>query len=169
MEHRGTAVAQGSARQFGSSSGTDDGTWNASIGRHCDPRGFSLTELMVVVGVVGLLAAVTAPAMTSFLRSIRVNGVANTMIADIRYARSLATSERRMYRVAFGTSDYRIFRVTPPDTVRTRELPGGISCSASDTLTFFAWGLTSPGSITISGNGPSTTVQLSATGSATHD
>jgi prepilin-type N-terminal cleavage/methylation domain-containing protein len=137
--------------------------------KHPETRGFSLTELMIVVSVLSLLWAVIVPPMTSFVRSSRVIGAAETMISDIRSARSLATSERRTYRIELGTSEYRIVQISPPDTVRTRGLPSGVSCSTSDTLSFYPWGLTTPASITISGNGPSTTVQLSATGSATRD
>jgi prepilin-type N-terminal cleavage/methylation domain-containing protein len=134
-----------------------------------DKRGFTLIELVIVVLVMGLLLAVTLPAGTRFLRSSRVTGAANTLMADIQNARSLASMKRRTHRILFTSSGYTIFQVSPADTIRRRVWPTGVGATATDTATFFAWGLTDPVSITITGANSSKIVQVFANGSVTHN
>jgi prepilin-type N-terminal cleavage/methylation domain-containing protein len=134
-----------------------------------DAKGFSLLELMVVVGVFGLLVAVTIPGVSSYLRATRIKGAANTLAADLRYARSLSSAQRKTYAVMFNSSTYSLVRMSPLGVVRTRTLPRGIACTAPDTANFYAWGLTDPVAITVSDHDRSKIVRLSATGSVSHD
>lgn len=134
-----------------------------------DTRGFSLLELMVVVGVFGVLVAISIPAISGSLRTARLEGAANTLAADLRYARSLATAERRTIQVTFSANAYSLQRVSPSAVVRTRTLPRGVGFASSSTATFYAWGLTDPVSITVSDQHASNVVQLSANGSVSHD
>lgn len=136
--------------------------------RH-EASGFSLLELMVVVGVFGVLVAVSVPSVSGYLRSMRVQGAATTLAADLRYARALATAQRRSYAVTFAPSSYSVVRLSPPATVLTRALPRGVGCTAPDTTTFFAWGLTEAATITVADDDRANTVRLLATGSVSHD
>lgn len=135
--------------------------------RH-DARGFSLIELMVVIGLLGLLVAMTIGGVSGYMRTARVSGAANTLAADLRYARSLASAERKTYAISFGTNTYSLLRLSPTTMVRTRALPRGVACAASDTAKFFPWGLTTPATITVSGSGRSNVVRLFANGSVSH-
>jgi prepilin-type N-terminal cleavage/methylation domain-containing protein len=132
-------------------------------------KGFSLLELMTVVGVFGVLVAISVPGVASHIRTARLTGASETLAADLRYARSLASAQRRTYAVAFGTNSYSVVRVSQPITVLTRPLPSGVTCSAPDTATFFAWGLTEAATITMTDSHRSNTVRLLATGSVSHD
>jgi prepilin-type N-terminal cleavage/methylation domain-containing protein len=134
-----------------------------------DAKGFSLSELMVVMAVFGLLAAITVPGVTRYVRAARLEGASNTLAADLRYARSLASAQRKTYAVTFASDTYSLVRVSPPSVVRTRTLPRGVTCSAPDTASFYAWGLTDPVDITVSDHDRSNTVRLSATGSVSND
>jgi len=58
-----------------------------------DVRGFTLTELMIVVTIMGILLAVTAPAMARFAGNWRLNGAAANMAMVMRSARSAAVSK----------------------------------------------------------------------------
>lgn len=136
--------------------------------RH-EAMGFSLLELMVVVGVFGILVAIAVPSVSGYLRTARVQGAASTLAADLRFARSLATSQRRTYAVTFSPDSYTVLRVSPPSPVLRRAMPQGVQCSAPDTATFFAWGLTEAATITVADDGRSSTVRLLATGSVSHD
>ena len=134
-----------------------------------DARGFSLSELMVVLAVFGLLAAITIPGVSSYIRTARITGTANTLAADLRYARSLASAQRKTYAVMFASNTYSLVRMSPLAVVRTRRLPQGVACTAPDTATFYPWGLTDAVAITVSDHGCSRTVALSATGSVSND
>lgn len=132
-------------------------------------KGFSLLELMIVVGVFGILVAVSVPAISGSIRTARLQGAAQTLASDLRFARSLASAERRNFQVTFGSSSYSLSRVSPAAVVRVRTLPRGVTLNSSGTATFYAWGLTQPASITVSDHRSSNVVQLAANGSVSHE
>jgi prepilin-type N-terminal cleavage/methylation domain-containing protein len=131
--------------------------------------GFSLVELMTVITVLGILLAISVPAGSGYLQSSRLVGAVNTLVADIHQTRALASMQRRTYQIAFDSTSYSVVHGDPPAAVRTRALPRGITCAASDTATFFAWGLTVPMAVTVANSADSTTLQVSANGSVSHD
>ena len=130
-----------------------------------DARGFSLLELLVAIGIMGLLAAIAIPSVSGYVRAARVTGASNMLAEDLRYGRSLASAQRKTYAVTFATSSYSLVRLSPVATVRTRALPRGVTCTATDSAKFYPWGLTSPVTFTVTGQGRSKIVRLSANGS----
>jgi prepilin-type N-terminal cleavage/methylation domain-containing protein len=134
-------------------------------------RGFSLIEVMVVVGLVGLLLAATIPGMSAYLRSSRFRGAVNTLAADFHQARSLSTSERRTYEIRFTSGGYSVIQTASADTLHRRTMPPGVTCAASGTATFFPWGLSTPVDVTVScsGGGTSRVLSLAANGSVHGD
>jgi type IV fimbrial biogenesis protein FimT len=65
-------------------------TWQAARMR---ARGFSLTELMVTISVMGLLLAVSSPALSRFAANWRLNAAASQMAMNLRAARSTAVNK----------------------------------------------------------------------------
>jgi prepilin-type N-terminal cleavage/methylation domain-containing protein len=65
-------------------------TWQAA---RRSVRGFSLTELMIVISIMGLLLAVSSPALSRFAANWRLNGAAATMAMHMRAARSTAVNK----------------------------------------------------------------------------
>jgi len=131
--------------------------------------GFTLTEAVIVLCVIGILFAISMPAVSSYLRTSRLAGATNTLIGDMHYARSLAAMRRKTYEIRFASNAYTVCQVAPAATVLTRDMPLGVVCAASDTATFFAWGLAVPVAVAMIGGSDTTTVQLAANGSVTHD
>lgn len=106
---------------------------------HCR-RGFTLTELMIAIAVMGLVLAASIPAMGRFMQSWRLNGEIDQLAGFLRGARSTAIMKNRDVIFKFQMSDgtYFYFEDTDSDGVRdgdeyqsgTRTLEGGISIDA---------------------------------------
>jgi prepilin-type N-terminal cleavage/methylation domain-containing protein len=58
-----------------------------------DVRGFTLTELMIVVTIMGVLLAVSTPALSRYYSNWRLNGAAAQMAMSMRAARSAAVNK----------------------------------------------------------------------------
>ncbi|MEK8027837.1 pilus assembly FimT family protein [Pseudaquabacterium rugosum] len=69
------------------------------------PRGLTLIELLLVVALFGVLAAVSAPSIATYLARKRVDGTAQEFATTVRYARALQLqSPQRALRVFLGIS-----------------------------------------------------------------
>lgn len=56
-------------------------------------QAFSLIELMITVGIAGILLMLAAPQMSNFMKNDRLTSVANTLIVDLMLARSEAVKQ----------------------------------------------------------------------------
>lgn len=68
-------------------------------------RGFSLAELLVVIGIIGVLAAIGLPALRGLGESNAIDAATRQMLDDLAYARLRAINDR--------TTVYMVF--VPPD------------------------------------------------------
>ncbi len=68
----------------------DDKTGTTSL-----QRGFTLVELMIVLGLMSIIAAVAVPSFQSIIVSNRLASQANELVAALNYARSEAVKRRK--------------------------------------------------------------------------
>jgi Tfp pilus assembly protein FimT len=64
-------------------------------------RGFSLVELLIGLGCIGTLAAVSVPLTGSAMQQSKINTAQHTIAAQLRQARLAAVTRRATTRVAF--------------------------------------------------------------------
>jgi type II secretory pathway pseudopilin PulG len=62
-------------------------------------RGYSLAELMTVVGMVGIVALVGLPALMQLMPQYRIRGAASEMTASLRMIRQRAISTRSQWKM----------------------------------------------------------------------
>jgi prepilin-type N-terminal cleavage/methylation domain-containing protein len=130
--------------------------------------GYTLIEMMVVVGVIGLLAAITVPNFSGYLKRQREVGSRNQLMSDLYYARSLAIAKRRTMQVTFTDSQYQVLDTVDGTVERTTTAPPGITFAASGNPNFYAWGLADAADITLTGAGVGSVVSLLPSGSVEH-
>ncbi|MDY7032895.1 MAG: GspH/FimT family pseudopilin [Thermodesulfobacteriota bacterium] len=70
-----------------------------------DMRGFTLTELMVTVGVLGVMAAFAMPNLIAWKTTIGVNSAARDLISEMQVCRMKAVSERNNYVITFDATN----------------------------------------------------------------
>jgi general secretion pathway protein H len=67
-------------------------------------KGFSLIELMVVLVLIGLSVSLVTPSLFRFSRTVELKGSAKKVSAILRYCRSEAINQGKVYRVFFDSN-----------------------------------------------------------------
>jgi prepilin-type N-terminal cleavage/methylation domain-containing protein len=78
-------------------------------------RGFTLTELMIVISIMGTLLAVSSPALSRFVSNWRLNGATAQMAMAMRAARSTAVNKNINVIFVFDQSDGEYYFVEDTD------------------------------------------------------
>ncbi|MBN1981580.1 MAG: GspH/FimT family pseudopilin [Chitinivibrionales bacterium] len=66
-----------------------------------DNRGFSLLELILVIVIVGVFAAIAIPSYKMFVADARLNGATNQVVSEIVNARMAAISSKHEQKIEF--------------------------------------------------------------------
>lgn len=69
--------------------------------RHYPTQAFSLVELLVVITVIGIIAAFAVPALNNLMKSSKMAESANVLIDQISFSRQNAVSKNKMIEVRF--------------------------------------------------------------------
>jgi prepilin-type N-terminal cleavage/methylation domain-containing protein len=78
---------------------------NAMTGTHGrrPARGFSLLELMIVVGITLVVAAIAIPSIATAVYNVRLRAGASSVSGLIQTGRMMAVKKNRTYKVRFST------------------------------------------------------------------
>jgi len=101
--------------------------------------GFTIYELLTVMGIVAILAMIATPNMISWRNEIKLRGASNNLRADLQMAKLRALRDMTIVAVVFNVNGYNIFLDNGaggnagnwnPDAnetiIRNRQLPAGI-------------------------------------------
>jgi type IV fimbrial biogenesis protein FimT len=73
--------------------------------RLCNKQsGFTLTEMMIVIAITAIFAAIAVPNFLSYLPKHRLNGAARQVMGDLMAARMKAVSQNNDFKVLFDIS-----------------------------------------------------------------
>ncbi len=90
--------------------------------RHPHARaGYTILELVVVMVIVLILAAIVGPSLVGFWSNNRTKAAVDTVTARLSDARGAAISQGRAYRVS-ASPDGRMVRVSPDESEPTEQL-----------------------------------------------
>lgn len=136
-------------------------------------RGFTLPEMMIVIVIVVLIAAMGFPGVSNAIRHGRVNQAVNIVAGDLESAVSYAARQRKPVRIAYsgGGTEFVIADRNTGAVLRRRELGPDTEWKLS-TLTFstatvdiFPAGITSlPLTIGVGADGYTRQVRLTRAG-----
>lgn len=95
-------------------------------------RGFTLIELIVAMAVLGILAAVAAPAIGEYLATQRLKGAAEELQTDLQFARMESVQRNAPVTVTLASTGYTIAQGAT--TIKAVTLSGGSNVSAGTTM-----------------------------------
>jgi prepilin-type N-terminal cleavage/methylation domain-containing protein len=79
---------------------------NRSNGRHC--QGLTLVEALVTVAILGIIAGIAIPAFNSLRETLRLKGSAESLMMELRWAKSESIKRSASLTVSFreGNDDW---------------------------------------------------------------
>jgi prepilin-type N-terminal cleavage/methylation domain-containing protein len=96
-------------------------------------RGFSLLELMVVIGIIAILSTIAIPSFFQWLPKHRIGSAAREVKSTLEFARSNAIRTNADVTVNFDWDNERLTVVDADAvTLRTRQLPGDVDLDDID-------------------------------------
>lgn len=126
--------------------------------------GFTLVEIMVVILIVGLLAAMVGPPMYGYLQSHRLQSNTDRLVADLQFARSQSIATGNILRIDATEAGYRIIDTSTGTTLRQHAFDQGVGLAAAGQADFFPWGMSDNTAFAISNTKGAKQISLLPTG-----
>ena len=77
------------------------------FGKMFNRNGITLVELIIIIAIIGILAALGIPEINRFAADSKVRSCATDLIQNMKVARAMAIKENRQYLIVFDTANNR--------------------------------------------------------------
>ena len=121
---------------------------------------------MVLIGIIGLVAAIAVPSFNGYLRGNEIGTTADRMAADMALARSLAVSQGRVMQFEVDAAGYRVTEPISARTISDRTFDGPIGIQADAVVNFYPWGAADSVTLILDNGNQQWRVQVLPTGLA---
>lgn len=135
--------------------------------------GFSLLEMMIVIIIVGVLAAIGIPSFSSWKEKQAVSNATNALLSHMKQARNLALAENRSVRITFSSSAYTFDADTTgscgpcrDEAIGYSQFSSNLAISPTTVRTFTSRGTVNSGTITLTASGQSKSIIINVIGRA---
>ena len=88
---------------------------------HSPAASFTLAELVIVVLIVSILAAVGIPAIGEASADLKLRSAAQRLMADLNYARNLSITDGTSHGIWFSGSGYRVIKFIDTSDIGSAE------------------------------------------------
>ena len=121
-------------------------------------RGFTLLEVIVVMAIMGIVAAIGLPAFSDWREKQSVRNATQVLLAHMKQARIMAVAENRSVSITFTSSSYMFDADTTTgstcgpcrsETVTLSQFSSKLSVSPTTTRTFTSRGTANSGTTTL--------------------
>ncbi|MCZ6600935.1 MAG: GspH/FimT family pseudopilin [Acidobacteria bacterium] len=121
---------------------------------HRQQKGYSLVELLLILGIMGIFLTISIPALSQSMRRYSARAGAHEFVSHLRLARHLAIARHQPVDMAVGAEDYSLPNWSDGDigTAGLREFSLPRACtivSGTGTITFRTDGTISTGATTV--------------------
>ena len=127
-------------------------------------RGFSMVEMMVIIGIVGIIATISAPPVFRYVQANRLRTNADRMAADLQYARSLSIASSEILRFTATPVGYQLSNPNTGVIIRETTFANGLSLPANQVADFFPWCMADQRVFIISNGAGAVQINLMPTG-----
>lgn len=105
--------------------------------RNLYKQGFSLVELLISIGVLGLIAAIFFPSVKNSISNLTLANDSKEMVTDLREAQQRTVTEQSNYYIQFieAENKYRLIKESTGEIIKEKTLASEIDLYAVNDLT----------------------------------